>query len=230
MSSHAAIAEPPSFLRPWYLHWSLKPALAGWGRWVRGYRSWYGERWPDLGSRSRALPSYGHTYIFNEIEAERKWFLKLFGGSLSQRSSCTLMRFVVIDPVQNSVTGKYVPASAISIVYAAKCVRPQIKWPMHSSQCQQIHLENHFPSNSNCCNIQLRTKTIQSKQSELAQGSVSQGLIYDIYGERNIIVNLSQKTKRKQWWLKLLKLLATINPWNFSCLRKQQLGWPSIKA
>ena len=98
---------------------------------------------------------------------------------------------------------------------------------MHSSQCQ-IQLENHFQFNSNGCNVKLSTTTIHSKLSEIAQGSVSQGLIYNRYGERNIWTWVGRR--RKRWWLRLLKLLATINPWNFSCLRKQQPGWPSLKA
>ena len=47
---HAAISQPHSFLR---FHWSLLtrfgwsgPTLGGWVQ-VRGYRSWYGKRWPD---------------------------------------------------------------------------------------------------------------------------------------------------------------------------------------
>ena len=67
---------------------------------------------------------------------------------------------------------------------------------MHPLQCQ-IQLENHFPFNSNGCNVKLRATTVQSKQSQLALGisfSISR-LDIRMYGGG---VNFSWKWKTKK--------------------------------
>ena len=89
--------------------------------------------------------------------------------------------------------------------------------PMHPLQCQ-IQLENHFPFNSNGCNVKLSATTVQSKESQLALGISFSRLDIQIYGggakEMSKLELEDEEKSASNCW-------QQSTPWNVSCLRKQ---------